>query len=108
MDNNKLENIFSEFSDEEKESDLKELFSNENIEKKTDLSNNQVLAMTKARIFADRYDNDIIKDFIQAYSTFAVSKERKGRTEFVESYKAKILEPLGLGGGFGVKENEKD
>jgi len=92
-----LELILSEVEGEDTGKELQELFSNENIEKKADISTKQVMALAKAKTFADRYNNKLLDDFIKRYVIYSVSKERKGRKEFVESFKAKILEPLGLG-----------
>lgn len=92
-----LELVLSEVQGEDAGKDLQELFSNENIEKKADISAKQVMAIAKAKTFADRYGNKVLDDFIKRYVIYSVSKERKGRKEFVESFKAKILEPLGLG-----------
>lgn len=93
-----IELVLSEAEREDTGKELQELFNNENIEKKADISARQVMAIAKAKTFADRYDNKVLDDFISRYVIYSVSKERKGRKEFVESYKAKILEPLGLGG----------
>lgn len=92
-----VELVLSEAKNDESGKDLQELFSNDNIEKKADISARQVMAISKAKTFADRYDNKVLDDFITRYVIYSVSKERKGRKEFVESFKAKILEPLGLG-----------
>ena len=102
-----LELVLAETKQDESK-DLQELFSNENIEKKTDLSAKQVMALAKAKTFADRYKNKPLDDFINRFVTYAVSKERKGRKEFVESFKAKILEPLGLGALTGGAKNENN
>ena len=107
LDNNdSLEVVLSE-TEQESNQELQELFSNDNIEKKTDLSTRQVVALAKAKTFADRYNNKPLDDFINRFVVYAVSKNRQGRTEFVESFKAKILEPLGMfGGSHNAKNNE--
>ncbi|MFW6130271.1 MAG: hypothetical protein ACOC56_03730 [Atribacterota bacterium] len=92
-----LEYVLSETAKEDIGKELQELFSNENIEKKGDISARQVMAIAKAKTFADRYNNNLLDDFIKRYVIYSVSKERKGRKEFVEGFKAKILEPLGMG-----------
>lgn len=92
-----LELVLSELADEGVGNELQELFSDDNIEKKGDINARQVMALAKAKTFADRYNNQILNDFIYNYIVYSVSKDRKGRKEFVESFKAKILEPLGLG-----------
>ncbi len=99
-----LELVLSETKNDESK-DLQELFSNDNIEKKTDLSAKQVMALSKAKTFADRYKNEPLDDFINRFVVYAVSKERKGRKEFVESFKAKILEPLGISNMLGGNSN---
>ena len=92
-----LELVLSEVADEGVGNELQELFSDDNIEKKGDINARQVMALARAKTFADRYNNQILNDFINNYIVYSVSKDRKGRKEFVESFKAKILEPLGLG-----------
>lgn len=92
-----LELVLSEIADEGVGNELQELFSDDNIEKKADINARQVMALARAKTFADRYNNQILNDFINNYIVYSVSKDRKGRKEFVESFKAKILEPLGLG-----------
>ena len=92
-----LELVLSEVADDGAGKELQELFSDDNIEKKADINARQVMALAKAKTFADRYNNQILNDFIINYIVYSVSKDRKGRKEFVESFKAKILEPLGLG-----------
>lgn len=92
-----LELVLSEVADEGAGKELQELFSNDNIEKKADINARQVMALARAKTFAERYNNKVLNDFIINYIVYSVSKDRKGRKEFVESFKAKILEPLGLG-----------
>ncbi len=92
-----LELVLSEVADEGTGKELQELFSNDNIEKKGDINARQVMALARAKTFAERYNNKVLNDFIINYIVYSVSKDRKGRKEFVESFKAKILEPLGLG-----------
>lgn len=92
-----LELVLSEVVDEGVGNELQELFSDDNIEKKGDINARQVMALARAKTFADRYNNQILNDFINNYIVYSVSKDRKGRKEFVESFKAKILEPIGLG-----------
>lgn len=91
-----LELVLSEVADEGTGKELQELFSNDNIEKKADINARQVMALAKAKTFAERYNIKVLNDFIINYIVYSVSKDRKGRKEFVESFKAKILEPLGL------------
>ncbi len=93
-----LELVLSEVANDQAGKELQELFTNDNIEKKGDINARQVMALAKAKTFADRYNIKLLNDFILNYIIYSVSKERKGRKEFVESFKAKLLEPLGLGG----------
>lgn len=92
-----LELVLSEVVDEGVSNELQELFSNNNLEKKGDINARQVMALAKAKTFANRYNNQILNEFINNYIVYSVSKDRKGRKEFVESFRAKILEPIGLG-----------
>ena len=103
-----VELVLSEEGINDDSKDIKVLFDDEDLEKKTDLNKLQVMALSKARTFANRYDSKVLNDFINHYITFSISKDRKGRKEFVESLKVKVLEPLGLGGGFGGKAEDED
>ncbi|MFW6129916.1 MAG: hypothetical protein ACOC56_01955 [Atribacterota bacterium] len=86
------------FEDNEKENELKDLFSQEDLEKKTDLSPNQILAFSRAKTLAEEKDVKILNQFLNNYAVYAISKGRKGRKEYVEAFKTKVLEPLGMGG----------
>lgn len=85
--------------------DIGELFSAEDLEKKTDLSPQQILAFARAKTFAQRYNSQTLNVFLKNYGEYAVSKNRKGRSEFVEAFKIKVLEPMGLG---GINDDKKE
>lgn len=97
MKTDSLELVLSEVTNDQTGKELQELFSNDNIEKKADINTKQVMALARAKTFADMYNIKRLNDFILNYMAYSVSKDRKGRKEFVESFKAKILEPMGLG-----------
>ena len=67
---------------------LKQIFTKDNIEMKTDLSAQLILAMSRGLIFSDKYEvgNEVDKvmyNFIKNIQVLSVSKGRKGRQEFV-------------------------
>lgn len=79
------------------DSDIDILLNNENIMKMSDLKPSTISVLSKAKLYADKYNSDTLKEYIDNYLKFSVSKSRKGRGELVDSFKASILEPLGLG-----------
>lgn len=78
--------------------DIGELFNGDDLEKKSDLSPKQILAFSRAKTFADMYGSQTLNEFIKNYLQYSISKNRAGRSEFVEAFKIKVLEPMGLGG----------
>lgn len=75
---------------------LKELFSDKKMEMKTDLSENLILAMSRGTIFADRYDSETMRSLILTLQRLFVSKDRKGRGEYVDLVR-NAQEPLETG-----------
>jgi len=79
------------------DNDIDILLNDENIMKMSDLNANTISTISVAKMYADKYQSDSLKQYINNYLKFSVSKSRKGRGELVDSFKASILEPLGLG-----------
>lgn len=79
------------------DNDIDILLNDDNIMKMSDLDSNTISTLSKAKLYADKYDSDTLKQYIDNYLKFSVSKSRKGRGELVDSFKATILEPLGFG-----------
>lgn len=64
---------------------VEELLSDANIEGKTDLNANQIVAIARASWFADRYDSDAMRVIVRYVTKYLQSKDRKGRTELVSA-----------------------
>jgi hypothetical protein len=86
------DSIESMFRNEQQnnQNDVKELFHEDKIKARTDLSTRQIKLITKAyylsKITGLREINELLHDFL----TLSVSKDRKSRKEYVEGLKAKI------------------
>ncbi len=65
------------------EEGMKQLFSKNNLQMKTELSAPLILAMSRGRIFADHYKSKYMNSFIDNIQILSVSKGRKGRQELV-------------------------
>jgi hypothetical protein len=72
------------------QNDIKELFHEDKVKARTDISVRQVKLVTKAYYLAKltglKEINLILSDFL----TLSISKDRKSRAEYVEGLKAKI------------------
>jgi len=62
---------------------IKELFSREELHKKTDLNSRQLRVLPRAAIFAEQYQSAVMKRYIEVVMEMNISKERKGRQEMV-------------------------
>lgn len=60
---------------------VEELLSDNNIEGKTDLNSNQIVAFSRAAWYAERYDSEAMRIVIRYLEKFLQSKDRKGRLE---------------------------
>ena len=63
---------------------IEEVFSKKDIEVKTDINDPQVIAFSKGKLYANRYNSEIVKEFVDLLSVYSVSKGRKSRKEFKE------------------------
>lgn len=70
--------------------DVKELFAEERVKARTDISSRQIRLITKAFYIAEitgmKEIHSILKDFL----LLSISKDRKSRAEYVEGLRAKI------------------
>jgi len=80
--------------DEEKKSEdsfykeiLKDFYDTTNMKLKSDINNKQVLILTKASIFAEIFNNNIMAMVTENLLEYSVSKDRKGRIEFSNIFK---------------------
>jgi hypothetical protein len=62
-----------------------ELTTDTNLEGKTDLNANQIVAFAKAAWYAKQYDSKAMDIIIIKLSKYLQSKERKGRNELVQA-----------------------
>ena len=84
----KLTNVVEEveektIKDTAMEEGIKQLFTTENLEMKTELSAPLVLHMARGKIFEKYFHSKVMGDFINNIQVLSVSKGRKGRQEFV-------------------------
>jgi hypothetical protein len=61
---------------------FQQIYDKSNIEVKTDLNQQQINAITKALIFADKYNVGILKDIAIKHMELLISKDRQSRKEF--------------------------
>jgi hypothetical protein len=64
------------------------VYSKDDIELKTDLNTPQITAISKGLIYAGRYNCSIMAELCRNVMTLSVSKNRKGRDEFVSVAKS--------------------
>jgi len=62
----------------------KQVFQSDKVETRTDLKDNQLLKFAVCRAYADEFDIPVIKDVLEMYSIYAISKGRKSREEFTK------------------------
>lgn len=67
---------------------LKELFEGKNIETKTEFSPKQVILFNQKRMIAKLLNWKSLKNALDDFMLLNVSKERKGRAEFVDGFKS--------------------
>ena len=84
-DINILESFINKNVKEEKES--KELFSNANIETRTDLTTSEIIGIAKLKFLCDEYGLDNFRKMLIYFMELKLSKDRKSRKEFIEAIK---------------------
>jgi hypothetical protein len=88
-DDDSIENMFRN-EQTSQQNDIKELFHEDRVKARTDLSSRQIKLITKAfylaKITGMKEVNEILRDFM----TLRISDSRQSRKEFVEGLKAKI------------------
>jgi hypothetical protein len=67
---------------------LKELFTKKDIESKTELSVGQVILMNQKRTIAKLLDWESLDNCLNDFMVLMVSKDRRGRAEFVDGFKS--------------------
>ena len=67
---------------------IDEVYSTENIEVKTDLTQDQIITFTRAKLFHKKFGSELMLELVNELAIYSVSKDRKGRKEFTEISKA--------------------
>lgn len=101
IDINNIEDIEEAITNQIQEvNESKELFDNNKIGTKTDLSDDEVVQATKLKYMAKRFDLPIYEDLLQNLMEYKLSRNRKSRKEYIESMGKKMSEFLkGFGNG---------
>lgn len=98
-DDDTIENMFRN-EQTAMQNDVKELFHEDKVKARTDISTRQVKLITKAYYLAKltgmREINELLRDFL----VLSISKDRKSRAEYVEGLKAKIDNAIQQGAQF--------
>ena len=72
----------------ETRNDSGRLLDKEDVEVKTELNDAEILTISKLRFVADRYGIPVLRDFTDNLMTLKISRNRKGRTEFIQGLHA--------------------
>jgi len=84
---------------------LKELFSDKNVKTKSELSAQQVVLVNQKRTIAKLLNWESLNSCLNDFMLLQISKERKGRFEFVDGFKAEREKEVQKSGWFsGFKE----
>lgn len=77
---------------------IKENFSTENIEVRSDLNTKQILVLSRAKIYASHFGLGIVESFCNNIMTLSLSKDRKSRGELVQLSKGHLggFDPIGF------------
>lgn len=90
-DNDVFDDIFEEENKKEKVSDLeilKELFDSKDVKTKTELSAKQINIMNSKRMISKMLNWERLEESLDDFMQLSISKDRKGRIEFVDGFKA--------------------
>jgi len=94
-----LEDFINKNVKEEKES--KELFSNKDIEVKTDLTEEEISIIARLKFLCDQFDLKDFRSVLIYFMELRLSKGRKSRKEFIDSIR-KENHFLGLNGANNI------
>ena len=83
--------------DSEKLQIAKELFTEESIDMKTEMTVAEINVFSRAEFIKEIFAQDSLSIFIDKFERLRVSKDRKGRMEFVETVKNRDKEDSGMG-----------
>jgi len=81
----------------------KELFSNQELKTKTDLSDNQISLLTKGYFLADELGDERLRAVFDTFIELRISRKRKSRAEFIEALKGmdEVNKQAGMFGRLG-------
>ena len=93
---NEDDSIESMFRNEQNanQNDVKELFHEDKVKARTDISPRQIKLITKAYYLAEITGMPQIKHILNDFLTLSISKDRKSRAEYVQALQAKIQQDL--------------
>lgn len=89
---------------------VKELFSQDNIKVKTDITSNEISIISRLELQASMTQNFFLAKVLKELETLRVSKDRKSRSEFVQSFSGIRAEQSGataFGKLSGIFKNDK-
>lgn len=94
----------TDLNDSSEKKIAKELFSDEKIQTKTDLTDRQIALLTRGYFLAEELDDNNLTKVFDTFIRLRVSRKRKSRAEFIEALKG--MDEVGkqatlFGGMFG-------
>jgi flagellar biosynthesis GTPase FlhF len=93
---NEDDSIESMFRNEQQnnQNDVKELFHEDKVKARTDISPRQIKLITKAYYLAEITGMPEIKKILNDFLTLSISKDRKSRAEYVQALQSKMAQDL--------------
>lgn len=82
------EQIQDERNKEESRNDSGRLLDKKDVEVKTELNDAEIVTISKLRFMAERYKIPVLKDFTDNLMLLKISRNRKGRGEFIQGLHA--------------------
>ena len=81
---------------------VKEIFNTNNINVKTDLTQQEIILIDCLEVYADFFNSILLKRFLQKYKELKLSHKRKSRNELVTIFRTiSSNQPQNEGGGIG-------
>jgi hypothetical protein len=69
------------------------IFSDQRINLKSQLTQTQVIAIARAMVFAERYDSNILRDFVASLLELQVSLNARGRDDLRDVFRSIVNRP---------------
>jgi len=63
---------------------IKEVFNVDNIDIRSDLNDKEIILIAQLKVYADVFNDGLVKSFITNYLRAKLSKKRKSRSELVD------------------------